>query len=273
MANRRMISNSIVKSARFLKMPPTTQNLYFHLIMNADDDGVVEAFPIMRMVGATEDDLKILMDKTFVYLLNEDLVAYIDKWTEHNKVRAERKIDSLYKELLLRVVPNVEYRETRKKKDIGVIKNMSDKCQTNDGQMSAEDRLGKVRSGKDRSGHLHNELAAIQNFYEDNGFGTLSSKTRTDFSYWIEDFKKIGATEEDARELIILAMEKAVDYNARKYSYINSILRDWEQKKLITLEQVKAMENEREKANKQQRFNRENNKPDYSTWVSSGDDF
>ena len=59
-------------------MPPTTQNLYFHLIMNADDDGVVEAFPIMRMVGATEDDLKILMDKVFVYLLNDDLVAYVN---------------------------------------------------------------------------------------------------------------------------------------------------------------------------------------------------
>ena len=78
LANRRMISNGIVKSARFLKMPPTTQNLYFHLIMNADDDGVVEAFPIMRMVGATEDDLKILMDKVFVYLLNDDLVAYVN---------------------------------------------------------------------------------------------------------------------------------------------------------------------------------------------------
>lgn len=46
--------------------------------MNADDDGVVEAFPIMRMVGATEDDLKILMDKVFVYLLNDDLVAYVN---------------------------------------------------------------------------------------------------------------------------------------------------------------------------------------------------
>ena len=98
--------------------------------MNADDDGVVEAFPIMRMVGATEDDLKILMDKVFVYLLNDDLVAYVNNWTEHNKVRLERKIDSLYKDLLLKVVPDVDYRENKKKlpKQVGKsVRQMSDK--------------------------------------------------------------------------------------------------------------------------------------------------
>lgn len=78
MAQRRMVSNTIVKSARFLKMPPTSQNLYFHLIMNAADDGVVEAFPIMRMIGSTEDDLKILMAKKFVYVLNDNLVKIVE---------------------------------------------------------------------------------------------------------------------------------------------------------------------------------------------------
>ena len=100
--------------------------------MNADDDGVVEAFPIMRMVGATEDDLKILMDKVFVYLLNDDLVAYVNNWTEHNKVRLERKIDSLYKDLLLKVVPDVDYRENKKK----LPKQVGKKCQTNVRQMT-----------------------------------------------------------------------------------------------------------------------------------------
>lgn len=78
MAQRRMVSNTIVKSARFLKMPPTSQNLYFHLIMNADDDGVVEAFPTMRMIGSTEDDLKILMAKKFIYVLNDNLVKIVE---------------------------------------------------------------------------------------------------------------------------------------------------------------------------------------------------
>ena len=48
MGDRRMISRKIVDSARFLKMPATSQNLYFHLIVNADDDGVVEAYRVIN---------------------------------------------------------------------------------------------------------------------------------------------------------------------------------------------------------------------------------
>ena len=254
-----MISNGIVKSARFLKMPPTTQNLYFHLIMNADDDGVVEAFPIMRMVGATEDDLKILMDKVFVYLLNDDLVAYVNNWTEHNKVRLERKIDSLYKDLLLKVVPDVDYRENKKKLPKTSGKKVSDKCQTNDGRLSAEDRLVEDRLVEDRLV----SFKEIQSFYENNGFGTLSAKTGEDFIYWIDDFRKIGCTEEDAIKLIIHAMEKSIDNNVRKYAYINSILIDWEQKKVLNVEQVKALDKQRKASNK----------ANERVWIESGDDF
>jgi len=59
MAQRRMFSKKIINSAKFLKMPVSTQCLYFHLGLNADDEGVVEGFNIMRMICATEDDLKI----------------------------------------------------------------------------------------------------------------------------------------------------------------------------------------------------------------------
>ena len=76
LAQRRMVNVKIVDSARFLKMPVSTQALYFHLIVRGDDDGVVEAFNVMRMTGATEDDLKILVAKGFVEVLNDDLVTY-----------------------------------------------------------------------------------------------------------------------------------------------------------------------------------------------------
>ena len=55
MAQRRMFSKRIIESAKFLKMPISCQALYFHLGMNADDDGIVEAFKVMRMTGSTED--------------------------------------------------------------------------------------------------------------------------------------------------------------------------------------------------------------------------
>lgn len=51
-----MVSRKIVESARFLKMPATSQNLYFHLVVNADDDGIVEAYSVLALTKANEDD-------------------------------------------------------------------------------------------------------------------------------------------------------------------------------------------------------------------------
>lgn len=113
MAQRRMFSLKIVDSAKFQKMPLSTQALYFHLGMKADDDGIVEGYMVMRMTGTTEDDLRILVSKGFVTVLNEDLVTYINDWTEHNKIRADRKIDSIYQGLLLRMVPEAKLLERK----------------------------------------------------------------------------------------------------------------------------------------------------------------
>jgi len=117
MATRRMVSVNIVNSARFIMMPQSTQALYFHLVARGDDDGVVEAFPVMRLVGSTEDELKILVAKNFITILNEDLVSHISDWLEHNKIRSDRKVDSIYKSLLVEVVPNVALIEARQRKD------------------------------------------------------------------------------------------------------------------------------------------------------------
>lgn len=118
MAMRRMLSRSIVESAKFLKMPQSTQNLYFHLVVNADDDGVVEAYSVIRLINSNEDDLRVLSAKEFVTILNVDLVTYIRDWRLQNKVRADRKTDSVYKELLLSVVPEASLLEKKERSDI-----------------------------------------------------------------------------------------------------------------------------------------------------------
>jgi len=100
MAARRMFAKSIVESARFLKMPVSSQNLYFHLGMNADDDGIVEAYAVMNLVKAHEDDLRVLFSKGFIRILNEDLVSYIEDWREQNKIRPDRKKDSIYNNVI-----------------------------------------------------------------------------------------------------------------------------------------------------------------------------
>lgn len=75
MANRRMFSSKVTESIGFLQMPASTQNLYFHLGMHADDDGFVETYPVMRLTRATEDDLKILISKGFASMITDDLAA------------------------------------------------------------------------------------------------------------------------------------------------------------------------------------------------------
>lgn len=76
MSSRRMFSKRIVGATRFVRMPATSQNLYFHLGINADDDGVVEAYPVMRMIGASDDDLRVLVAKEFVTILNDDYAGH-----------------------------------------------------------------------------------------------------------------------------------------------------------------------------------------------------
>lgn len=147
MAERRMFSKKIVDSARFLKMPPSTQALYFHLGLRADDDGIVEAYAVLRLIGATEDDLKLLVAKGFAIVLNEDLVTYITDWNEHNKIRADRKVDSVYKDLLLRIVPEIPLIEPKERAD-----RKKDVLGTSQGQQMdgiGKDRIGKVSRGKD----------------------------------------------------------------------------------------------------------------------------
>lgn len=86
MAQRRMFSISIINSARFLKMPISSRLLYFDLGMRADDDGIVEAFSVIRTTGATEDDLRVLVSKGFLQVLDSNrLTIYISDWRENNK--------------------------------------------------------------------------------------------------------------------------------------------------------------------------------------------
>jgi len=95
MAQRRMFSKSITNSSQFLMMPQSSQNLYFHLGMNADDDGFCEHFALMRMTDSKPDDLKILQAKGFVSVF-DDKVLVISDWKENNYLRSDRYSQSKY---------------------------------------------------------------------------------------------------------------------------------------------------------------------------------
>ncbi len=96
MATKRMLSMKIVDSDAFLEMPLSTQCLYFHLNMRADDDGFVgNPKRIMRMIQANEDDLKILLAKRFL-LMFEDNVVVVKHWWMHNTLAKDRYSETTY---------------------------------------------------------------------------------------------------------------------------------------------------------------------------------
>lgn len=96
MANKRMFSLSIVDTDAFLDMPVSSQLLYFHLAMRADDEGFVgNPKRLMRMLGANEDDYKVLVAKKFIVPF-ESGVAVIKHWLIHNTIRMDRYAPTTY---------------------------------------------------------------------------------------------------------------------------------------------------------------------------------
>ena len=182
MANRRMFSNKIIMSAKFLKMPASSQALYFHLGLNADDDGVVEAFSIMRIIGSAADDLKILIAKGFIIQLNEDEVCFIVDWLEHNQIRPDRKVNSIYHNLLVQTIGNIKLIEAKPRAD----RQPKGSNGTSQGQLMGgigKDSIGKDSIGKDKTNAT--KVADVVEF-DFNGFSEEEIESIKD---WIQ-YKK-----------------------------------------------------------------------------------
>jgi hypothetical protein len=132
-----MFSPEIVASDAFLDMPISTQALYFHLGMYADDDGFVQPQKTMRIVGASGDDLKVLLSKRFL-LSFETGVVVIKHWLIHNMIRKDRYKETVY----------LDERKTLEIKDNGSYTEIEKSWQPNGNQLAPQVRLGKVRLGK-----------------------------------------------------------------------------------------------------------------------------
>lgn len=106
MAERRMFSKTIIDSDTFLDMPLSTQALYFHLSMRADDDGFINnPRKIQRSIGATDDDLKLLIAKQFTIPFESGVVV-IKHWRLHNYIQKDRYKPTIYQDEKARL--NVE---------------------------------------------------------------------------------------------------------------------------------------------------------------------
>lgn len=111
MAQKRMFDRTITNSDDFLDLPDSSQVLYFHLSMNADDDGFINNWKsIVRMTGTKQDDLKILVAKQFVIPFDSGVIV-IKHWRINNYLRNDRYKETKYKKelSLLTADKNEEY--------------------------------------------------------------------------------------------------------------------------------------------------------------------
>jgi hypothetical protein len=134
MAQRRMFSQKIVGSDAFIEMPVSARELYFQLGMYSDDDGFINPKKIIRMVNASEDDLKVLIAKRFV-LPFENGVVVIKHWQINNLIRKDFYQPTIYIE---------------QKKQLKIKENKSyTECQQIVNNLSPQVSIGKVSIGKD----------------------------------------------------------------------------------------------------------------------------
>ena len=143
MAERRMFTTKIIDSDAFLDMPLSAQSLYFHLNMRADDDGFINnPRKIQRMIGASDDDLKLLIAKRFL-LVFETGVMVIKHWRMHNLLRKDRYSPTQYQEEYqrLKIKANGSYTETTGNQ-------LATTWQPSDNQMAPQDSIGKDSIGK-----------------------------------------------------------------------------------------------------------------------------
>lgn len=128
-----MFSPDIVSSEEFLNMPVSSRELYFQLGMHADDDGFIQPKLIMRLAGASDDDLKVLLTKRFLLSFKSGVVV-IKHWLIHNMIRSDR-----YKP--------TRFQEEKKNLIIKENKAYTDGLHSGN-HLATQVRLGKVRLGK-----------------------------------------------------------------------------------------------------------------------------
>jgi len=134
-ANRRMFSLKIIDTDLFLDMPLSTQALYFHLSMRADDDGFIgNPKKIQRMIGSCEDDMKVLITKQFIIPF-ESGVCVIKHWRVHNYIQTDRYHSTFYK------LEKSMLEENNNTYDLLMDTN----CIQNGSNMDTQVRLGKDR--------------------------------------------------------------------------------------------------------------------------------
>lgn len=216
MADKRMMSKSVIDTDVFLDMPASTQCLYFHLLLRADDDGFLKnAKTIMRTVGASQDDMKLLIAKQYLILFDSGTIV-IKHWRIHNYIKKDRYKPTDCEEARLIDV-----------NDKGEYILLEPTCIQNgtSGKVRLEIELGKSKGSVNKK--IKKESALPAEVKRRKLFTSYQEKIKP-ISGSVEGDKLSSLLDDYGLDLCLKAIDRAVLRKRRSLRYISGILRSWQ---------------------------------------------
>lgn len=250
-----MFSKKITDSDKFLDLPLSTQALYFHLNMHADDDGFVDSTKtIKRMIGASDGDLRILMEQAFI-LPFESGVIVIKDWRVHNYIPKDRYQKTIYTTEFNRLVLEENKSNTE--------------CIQNVYNMDTQIRLDKNSIDKNRLDECSEKLPPTAPAPKKLDFGQFvkAEGLKVNDRHMTRLLEYIGLDGMDM-ELVKEAVRRTTDSGIDNPNYTFKILDSWKAKGITTIEQANE-EKENFQSQKQRRSysNQQPTKSNVPEWV------
>lgn len=229
MAERRMFAKTIIDSDAFLDMPLSTQSLYFHLSMRADDDGFINnPKKIQRMIGAADDDMRVLIGKNFIIPFESGIVV-IKHWKIHNYIQKDRYKETVY----------IEEKQQLETKGNKAYTRLDTQCIHDGYSMETQVRLGKDSIDKDSIDKDNivdiedrkKEKASVKHKY-----GEYKHVLLTD-----DEYKKLEEQYgSSSLQIIITYLDEYLEMKGTKYKSHYMVIRKWAAEAALKKERDKS---------------------------------
>ena len=231
MADKRMFNKAIIDSDAFLDMPLSSQVLYFHLSMRADDDGFVNnPKSIMRNVRCNEDDMKLLIMKKFILIFDSGVIV-IKHWRIHNYIRKDTYKETNYKEEknMLILDENKAYKFPDPN-ELMPVDGSSTQYRLDKNRLD-KNRLDKISLDKnsieeDDEEYINNTRARVIDSFISEMTRPITPIEMQIVGEWIKDY---------SADLVLLALREAVTNGKRSFKYIEAILIGWKNRGIRTV--------------------------------------
>lgn len=260
MAERRMFAKTIIDSDAFLDMPLSSQALYFHLNMRADDDGFINnPKRIMRLIGCSDDDLKILIMKSFVINFETGVIV-IKHWKINNYLRSDRHKPTLYQDEKSMLVEKENKAYSLGNNDLVY------QWYTSGIPSIGKNSIDKISIEEDS---IEEDASPIS-----QSTPSLFEKFEAEFARPVSPLETqmlIEWQKEHDDDVITLALAESVKNNARSMRYIEVILASWKQSGVRSVEEAKQQIEAKKKTRSYSNQSSNNNVKGINRWYEDQD--